>query len=388
MSKRDYYEVLGVERGADEKTIKSAYRKLAMKYHPDKNPGDKEAEAKFKEINEAYEILSDDEKRQRYDQFGHAGVDPNASAGYGDFGGFGGFEDVSDIFSSFFGGGGGGGFGGFGGFGDFGSRGPQGPRPGADVSAEVHLSFQEAVTGASKEVTFYRLENCPTCDGSGAAQGSSVSTCQTCQGSGQIREVQSSLFGQTVRVRTCPTCQGKGEVPDEPCATCKGKGKVRKRRKIRVTIPAGVDNGNIMPIHGEGDIGEDGGPKGDLLLHIHVARDPDFRRQGLDVFQDVHITFTQAALGDEIEIRGLEGKIKLKIEPGTQSGTTKRISGGGFPHTQGYGKGDHYVNLTVDTPRNLTDKQKEALRAFASAMGEAETKENKGFFEKVKDAIK
>lgn len=384
MSKRDYYEVLGVERGADDKAIKSAYRKLAMKYHPDKNPGDKEAEAQFKEINEAYEILSDEEKRQRYDQFGHAGVDPNASAGYGDFGGFGGFEDVSDIFSSFFGGGGGS----FGGFGGFGSRYSQGPRQGADVQADVHLSFQEAVTGASKEVSFYRLEDCPSCHGSGAAEGSSVSTCQTCQGTGQIREVQSGLFGQSVRLRTCPTCQGKGEIPEHECPTCKGKGKVRKRRKIRVKIPAGVDNGSIMPLQGEGDIGEKGGPKGDLLLHIYVASDPTFKRQGLDVYQDVHISFSQAALGDEIEIKGLEGKIKLKIDAGTQSGTTKRISGGGFPHVQGYGRGDHYVGLTVDTPKNLTEKQKEALREFAKTMGETETKESKGFFEKVKDAMK
>ena len=383
MSKRDYYEILGVDRGADDKAIKSAYRKLAMKYHPDKNPGDKETEAQFKEINEAYEILSDEEKRQRYDQFGHAGVDPNASAGYGDFGGFGGFEDVSDIFSSFFGGGGG-----FGGFGGFGSRGPSGPRKGADVTADVHLNFQEAVTGASKEVSFYRLELCPACHGSGAEEGSSVSTCQTCQGTGQVREVQSSLFGQSVHVRTCPSCQGKGEVPDKECSTCKGKGKVRKRRKIRVKIPAGVDNGSIMPLQGEGDIGEQGGPKGDLLLRIFVSGDSTFKRQGLDVFQDIHISFTQAALGDEVEIKSLEGKIKLKIDAGTQSGTVKRISGGGFPHVQGYGRGDHYVTITVDTPRNLTDKQKEALRAFASTMGEAEAKESKGFFEKVKDAIK
>ncbi len=377
MSKRDYYEVLGVERGADDQAIKSAYRKLAMKYHPDKNPGDKEAEASFKEINEAYEILSDSEKRQRYDQFGHAGVDPNASAGYGDFGGFGGFDDVSDIFSSFFGGG----------FSGFGQSASPGPRRGGDVSADVHLSFQEAYTGASKEVSFYRLEDCTTCHGSGAAEGSSVSTCSTCGGSGQVRQVQPGIFGQSVHISTCPTCHGKGERPDEACPTCKGKGKVRKRRTIRVKIPAGVDNGHIMTLSGEGDIGELGGPKGDLLLRIFVQRDQVFTRDGLDVFQEIPISFSQAVLGDEIEIQGLEGKIKLKIDPGSQPGSTRRISGGGFPNVRGYGKGDHYIKLRVDIPKNLNNAQKNALKNFAEAMGE-ELKENKGFFGKVKDAIK
>lgn len=382
MSKRDYYEILGVQRGADDQTIKSAYRKLAMKYHPDKNPGDKEAEATFKEINEAYEVLSDSEKRQRYDQFGHAGVDPNASAGYGDFGGFGGFEDVSDIFSSFFGGGS------FGGFGGFSQSAARGPRRGDDVAADVHLSFREAFSGASKEVSFYRLETCPTCHGSGAAEGSSVSTCTTCQGAGQIREVQAGLFGQSVHLRTCPDCQGTGERPEKPCPTCKGKRKIRKKRTIRVKIPAGVDTGHVMTLSGEGDVGEKGGPQGDLLLRIFVASDSVFTRQGLDVFQEVPLTFTQATLGDEIQIEGLEGKIKLKIEAGTQPGSVRRISGGGFPNVRGYGKGDHYVTFTVAIPRNLNDSQKEALRHFATAMGEIQAKENKGFFEKVKDAMK
>jgi molecular chaperone DnaJ len=380
MSKRDYYEILGVERGADDQAIKSAYRKLAMKYHPDKNPGNKEAEATFKEINEAYEILSDSEKRQRYDQYGHAGVDPNASAGYGgDYGGFGGFEDVSDIFSSFFGGGN---------FGGFSQGAARGPMRGDDVATDVHLNFREAFTGTSKEVSFYRLETCPTCHGSGAAEGSSVSSCSTCQGTGQIREVQAGLFGQSVHVRTCPECHGTGEKPDKACPTCKGKGKVRKKRTIRVKIPAGVDTGHVMTLSGEGDIGEKGGPQGDLLLRIFVASDSVFKRQGLDVFQDVKISFTQAALGDEIQIEGLEGKIKLKVDPGTQSGTVRRISGGGFPNVRGYGKGDHYVTFIVTIPRNLNESQKDALRKFASSMGEIEAKENKGFFDKVKDAIK
>lgn len=380
MSKRDYYEILGVDRGADDDTLKSAYRKLAMKYHPDRNPGDEEAEANFKEANEAYEILSDPEKRQRYDQFGHAGVDPNSAGGYGDFGGFGGFEDVSDIFSSFFGGGN---------FGGFGQASSPGPRRGSDVSADVHMSFAEAYSGASKEVSFYRLEDCPSCGGSGAAEGSSVSTCDNCGGSGQVREVEHSLFGQNIRVRTCPSCQGRGEKPDEPCSTCKGKGKVRKRRTIRVTIPAGVDNGHVMTLAGEGDIGELGGPKGDLLLRIFVASDPNFKRQGLDVFQEIDISFTQAALGDEIEIQGLDGKLKFKIAPGSQPGSVRRISGGGFPNVRGHGKGHHYITLNVEVPTKLNDQQKTALRAFADSMGEeVKEKENKGFFGKVKDAMK
>ncbi|HZK09599.1 MAG TPA: molecular chaperone DnaJ [Clostridia bacterium] len=382
MSKRDYYEILGVERDADDQAIKSAYRKLAMKYHPDKNPGDQEAEATFKEINEAYEILSDTSKRQKYDQFGHAGVDPNASAGYGDFGGFGGFEDVSDIFSSFFGGGS------FGGFDEFNQGASRGPRRGSDVGADVHLSFREAYTGASKEVSFYRLESCPTCDGSGAAEGSSVSTCSNCQGAGQIKEVQAGLFGQNVRIRTCPECHGTGQKPDKACPTCKGKGKVRKRRKIRVKIPAGVDTGHVMTLSGEGDIGEDGGPKGDLQLRIFVASDPVFTRKGVDVFQEIPISFTQAALGNEIQIEGLDGKVKLKVDAGTQPGTVRRISGGGFPSVRGYGKGDHYVTFVIKTPKDLNETQKEALRNFAQTMGEDYTKENKGFFGKVKDAIK
>ncbi|MDI9471307.1 MAG: molecular chaperone DnaJ [Tissierellia bacterium] len=378
MSKRDYYDVLGVERGADEKALKSAYRKLAMKYHPDKNPGDKKAEATFKEINEAYEVLTDPQKRKLYDQFGHAGVDPSAqAAGGGPFtGGFGGFEDFGDVFSSFFGGG----------FSSS-SRGYSRVRRGADVQVEVRLSFMEAVQGAEKEVTFYRLEDCPTCSGSGAEPGTSMKTCEQCGGRGEVRYAQRSLFGETISVQECPTCRGKGEIPETICHTCKGKGKVRKRKKLSVKIPAGVDNGHILTLSGEGDVGESGGPKGDVLLHFRVAPDSLFRREGSDIYQEVHINYIQAVLGDEIEIPSLEGKLRFKISPGTQSGEIRRLAGAGIQRVNSYGKGDHYVTIIVDVPTSLNDKQKEALLHFGKEMNLVTPKENKSFFEKVKDAI-
>lgn len=382
MSKRDYYEILGVDKGADEKALKSAYRKLAMKFHPDKNPGDKEAEAKFKEINEAYEILTDSRKRKLYDQFGHAGVDPSAQAAgggpfQGGFGGYGGgFEDINDVFSSFFGGG----------FGSS-SRGFNRVRRGSDVQVEVRLSFMEAVGGADKEVTFYRLEECPTCSGSGAEPGTSSKTCEQCGGAGEVRYAQRSLFGETISVQQCPACQGKGSIPTEPCHTCKGKAKVRKRKKLNVKIPAGVDNGHVMTLAGEGDVGESGGPKGDVQLHFRVTPDSRFRREGSDIHQEVHINFLQATLGDELEIPSLEGKIRFKVSPGTQSGQIRRLAGAGIPRVNGYGKGDHFVTIIVDVPTALNDKQKEALLAFGKEMDMVSPKESKSFFDKVKDAI-
>ncbi len=380
MSKRDYYEVLGVDKGADEKTLKSAYRKLAMKYHPDKNQGDKEAEAKFKEINEAYEILTDPQKRKLYDQFGHAGVDPSAQAAGGAggpfAGGFGGFEDFGDVFSSFFGGG----------FSSS-SRGFSRVRRGSDVQVEVRLSFMEAVQGAEKEVTFYRLEDCPTCSGSGAEPGTTTKTCEQCGGRGEVRYAQRSLFGETISVQECPTCRGSGEIPTTPCHTCKGKGKVRKRKKLNVKIPAGVDNGHILTLSGEGDVGEAGGPKGDVLLHFRVTADNRFRREGSDIHQEVHINYIQAALGDEIEIPSLEGKIRFKVSAGTQSGEVRRLAGAGIPRVNSYGKGDHYVTIIVDVPTALNDKQKEALLNYGKEMNMVTPKESKSFFDKVKDAI-
>ena len=384
MQKRDYYEVLGVDKGADEQAIKKAFRKLAVKYHPDKNPDDKEAEQKFKEANEAYEVLSNPEKRKLYDQFGHAGVDPNAAAG-GGFGGFGGFEGgaggfggFEDIFEQF-----------FGGQASYSSGGRRGPRVrrGSDVQVELELSFNEAVKGTTKKISFYRLDECPTCKGSGAEKDSKMNTCQKCQGSGEVRYVQRSLFGEQVTVEQCPDCQGKGETPETKCHTCKGKTKVRKKKTIDVTVPAGVDHGDVLPVRGEGDIGEKGGPRGDVLIHFRVKKDDTFVREGLDIHQEVHISFTQAALGDEVTVKTLDGKIKLKVAPGTQSHTVKRITGGGIDNVRGYGKGDHFITIIVDVPKKLTEKQKHALESFSKEMGETTPKCAKGFFEKVKDAI-
>ncbi|HHT20656.1 MAG TPA: molecular chaperone DnaJ [Tissierellia bacterium] len=382
MAKRDYYEVLGLERSADEKAIKSAFRKQAMKYHPDKNPGDKEAEAKFKEVNEAYEILSHPEKKARYDQFGHAGVDPSAAGPTGPgFEGFDPFSGFGDIFSEFFGGAqAGGGF--TGGGGSY-----RRVRPGADVDVEVKLSFMEAVKGTSKEFTFYRLDTCPTCDGSGAKPGTSTATCSTCQGSGQVRYSQRTLFGEAVSVAECSTCHGSGQVPQEPCETCNGKGKVRRKKTLKVNVPAGVDTGNVLTVQGEGDIGEPGAPKGDVRVHFRVEPHKTFRREGPHIHQEVHVTFPQATLGDEVELETLDGRIKFKIAPGTQSGTVRKITGGGITNLHGYGKGDHYITIIVDTPTKFTEKQRDLLIELSKTMGDADAKDNRTFFDKVKDVI-
>lgn len=381
MAKRDYYEVLGLDRSADEKSIKSAYRKQAMKYHPDKNPGDKEAEAKFKEINEAYEVLSSPEKKSRYDQFGHAGVDPSA-AGPGGGPGFEGFDPFSgfgDIFSEFFGGSAAGG--------GYGGRGFQRARPGDDVDVEVKLTFMEAVNGTTKEFAIYHLDNCPTCNGSGAKPGTGTSTCSTCQGSGQVRYSQRSLFGEHISVAECSTCHGSGKIPDEPCETCKGKGKVRRKKTLKVNVPAGVDTGNILTVQGEGDIGETGAPRGDVRVHFKVEPHKTFRREGPHIYQDVHISFPQATLGDEVELETLEGKIKFKIPAGTQSQTVRKITGGGITNLHGYGKGDHFINIIVDTPTKFTEKQRDLLIELAKTMGDPDAKDNRSFFDRVKDAI-
>ena len=380
MAKRDYYEVLGLDRSADEKAIKSAFRKQAMKFHPDKNPGDKEAESRFKEINEAYEVLSTPEKKARYDQFGHAGVDPSA-AGPGAGPGFEGFDPFSgfgDIFSEFFGGSGGA---------RYSSGGFQRVRPGDDVDVEVRLSFIEAVKGTAKEFSIHRLEFCPKCDGTGAEPGSSSSTCPTCQGKGQVRYSQRTLFGESISVAECSTCQGTGTVPDNICEVCKGKRKVKKKKTLKINVPAGVDTGNILTVQGEGDIGEKGAPKGDVRVHFRVEADKVFRREGPDIYQDVHITFPQATLGDEVEVSTLEGKINFKIPPGTQSHTTRKITGGGITNLHGYGKGDHFIRIIVDTPTKFTDKQRDLLIQLAKTMGDSDAKDNRSFFDKVKDVI-
>lgn len=377
MSKRDYYEVLGVDKNADDKQLKSAYRKLAMKYHPDRNPDNKEAEEKFKEANEAYEILSDSEKRNLYDRFGHAGVNQNAGAGGGfngfggDFGGGFGFED---IFDSFFGGGGS-------------RRGPRrrGPSKGSDIEVNVTIDFLDAANGVAKEIEYLRTEDCEVCSGTGAKAGSGKKTCPTCNGSGEVRYAQRSLFGQSISVKECDTCHGTGEVVEEPCDTCKGHGRVKKRRKIEIKIPAGVDNGNVMTLRGEGNLGFKGGPRGDVYVSIKVRPHEIFEREGENIYLRIPITFPQAALGDELIVPTIDGKVKYKIEAGTQNGTSFKLKGKGFPYLNGYGRGDMYVKVVIEVPTELTDAQKKLIMDLDKELNENSYKKRTSFMDKMKN---
>ena len=373
--KRDYYEVLGVEKGASDAEIKKAYRSLAKKYHPDMNPGDKEAEAKFKEVNEAYDILSDAEKRQKYDQFGHAAFDP--SMGGGGAGGFGGGFDFGDIFSSFFGGGGGGFGGGFGGGGRR-SRAVDGD----DIFARVTLSFEESVSGVKKSVNFRHIEECPDCKGSGAAKGSTAETCSQCHGSGQTTVNQRTPFGMMQSTTTCPGCGGKGKIIKNPCTNCNGKGYVRVAREYSVSIPAGIADGQRIVIRGKGDCGRNGGVAGDLVIEASVRPHPLFNREGNHVYCEVPITFTEATLGAEIEIPTLEGTQKYTIPEGTQYGTSFTLRGKGMPDVNSGRRGDLIFTVTVEVPKNLSSKQKELLEAFASSLGESNNSKKSGFLKK------
>ncbi len=375
-NKRDYYEVLGVQKGASADEIKKAYRKLALKYHPDRNPDNKEAEEKFKEAAEAYEVLSDDEKRSRYDQFGFAGVDPNFGAGQGGgfgggFGGFGDFGDLGDIFGSFFGGGGGG------------RQSQNAPRRGENVGARLDLTFEEAAFGCEKQVSAQRIENCSACHGTGSADGA-VETCSYCHGSGQVRTTQ-NFMGMTMQSSSvCPQCNGRGKIIKTPCTTCRGKGKVRRTQKIKVKIPAGVDNGQSVRVRGEGCVGANGGPNGDLLVEIYIKRHPIFTRQDTTVYCEVPISFAQAALGAEIQIPTLDGKVSYEIPEGTQTGTTFTLSGKGIPQVGNpRRRGDQRFTVVVETPTKLSKEQKELLRKLDE--GIAETPKRKKFFENLKD---
>lgn len=373
MDKKDYYETLGVDKGASDEELKKAYRKLAMKHHPDKNPGKPEAEAKFKEINEAYEVLSDSEKRNLYDQFGHAGVNQNGGGGFGGGfeGGFGGFEDIINEM--------------FGGGGRSSSSRRNGPQKGADLRVDLTMTFEEAAFGASKEIEFYRTEECPSCDGTGAEKDSAVSNCTNCNGSGELRYSQRTLFGESVSVRACDACGGTGKKIEKPCGTCKGKAKIKKKRKMEVKIPGGVSTGNQLTLRSEADLGTKGGPRGDVYVVIHVQPHDIFKRDGNDVFCDIDISYTQAVLGDEITVPTLDGKVAYKIPEATPSGKTFRLKGKGIQNLNGYGRGDQYVRVNVIIPAKLNDKQKEALKAFASSMGE--DVEGKGLFGKIKGAF-
>ena len=375
MSKRDYYEVLGLSKTANQDEIKKAYKKLAKEYHPDLNPDSKTAEGKFKEVTEAYETLIDEEARARYDHYGHN--DPSASAGYGGggyAGGGGGFGGFSDIFEAVFNGG-------FGG-----SQQQRGPRKGADMRTGVSISFEEAATGVTKEVSVVRMENCSACEGSGAKSGTSPKKCSRCGGSGQVRNTQSTPFGQFQTVVSCPQCQGRGSVIETPCRNCGGTGKERKERKLNINIPAGVDTGSNLRMAGEGEAGSLGGPCGDLYITITVKPHKYFRRSGDDVLCDYTIGFAQAALGCDVEVPTLQGDVKLNIPEGTQSGTTFRLRGRGFTRLRGRGQGDQHVTVKIVTPTHLSDEQKTLLREFESAVSKnSDSGDNgkKGFFGKI-----
>ncbi len=379
--KRDYYEVLGVQRSASADEIKRAYRKLAKKYHPDMNPGDKEAEAHFKEVNEAYEILSDETKKARYDQFGFAGVDPNYGAGAGGagFGGFDGDIDLNDIFSSFFGGGFGGGFGGAG------AR-RNAPQKGQTLRASVQITFEEAAFGCEKDVEVSRIEQCPDCHGTGCADGSAPETCPNCHGTGSVQVQQRTPFGVMSTSQPCGHCGGTGKIVRNPCPTCKGKAAVRRNKTVHVKIPAGIDEGQAVSMAGQGHAGRNGGPAGDLIVGVEIIPHPCFEREGNSVYYKHNVSFVQAALGDELEIPTIDGKVKYTLPAGTQPGTTFRLRGKGIPNLRGYGRGDQYVTVNVEVPTSLTSIQKEALRNFDAAMhGQSSLKKEKsggGFFDK------
>ena len=379
--KRDYYDVLGVDKSVSEDDLKKAYRKAAKKYHPDLNPGDEAAAESFKEVNEAYEVLSDKEKRARYDQFGHAGVDPNFGSGGGGYGsgfggGFGDFGDLGDIFGSFFGGG-------FGG----GSRrsNPNAPRRGNDTSATVNLSFEEAAKGCKKTVKVTKIENCKECGGTGAKKGTSPKTCPVCHGTGQVSATQRTPFGVMQTQKPCDHCRGTGKIIENPCNICNGKGRIRHTVEENIEIPAGIDDGQVINLRGGGDSGVNGGPSGDLRINVNVRPHPVFIRDGFDVYCEIPITFTQAALGAEITVPTLDGKVKFTIHEGTQPGDEFKLRGKGIQRLNYSGKGDQYVKISVEIPKELSKEQKEKLKEFDSIANDKNYKKRKTFMDKLKD---
>ena len=384
-NKRDYYEVLGVDRGADEATIKKAYRQLAKKYHPDMNPGDKEAEKKFKEASEAYAVLSDAEKRRQYDQFGHAAFEQ----GGGGAGGFGGFDfnggDMGDIFGDIFGDLFGGGRS---------RRANNGPMKGANVRTAVRITFEEAVFGCEKQLDLNLKDECTTCHGTGAKPGTSPETCPKCGGKGQIVYTQQSLFGTVRNVQTCPDCNGSGKIVKEKCADCHGSGYITNRKKIAVTIPAGIDNGQSIRIREKGEPGVNGGPRGDLLVEVQVERHPIFQRQDMNIYSTAPVTFAQAALGGQIHITTVDGDMAYDIKPGTQTDTKIRLKGKGVNSLRNKNiRGDHYVTLVVQVPTKLNEEAKEYLRKYDEAVNgkindsKQEKPKKKSFMEKIKETF-
>lgn len=374
--KRDYYEVLGVKKDATADEIKKAYRKLAKENHPDLHPGDKACEERFKEVNEAYEVLSDEEKRKKYDQFGHAAFDPNAGYGAGGFGGgfggFGDFGDLGDIFGSF------GDIFGFGGGGAQRSN-PNAPRKGDNIRSSVSISFEEAAFGCEKEITIGRVEQCPDCKGTGCQPGTTPEVCPDCKGTGTVRTTQRTPFGMVQSTGACPKCKGTGKIIHQPCKTCRGMGMIRSQHKVKVTIPAGIDDGQAISQRGKGNAGANGGPAGDLLVSVIVRPHARFERDGNSVLLQQPISFAQAALGAEIEVPTLDGNVKMTVPEGTQPGATFRLRGKGIPYLRGSGRGDQFVTVDVVVPKNLTGSQKELLRQYAASTGELDGVKTSGF---------
>ena len=374
--KRDYYEVLGVQKGASDDEIKKAYRKTAKKYHPDLHPDDKEAEEKFKECNEAYEVLSDPQKKARYDQFGFAGVDPNYGAGQGGAGGYGfdGDIDLGDIFSSFFGGG----------VGGFGGRNPNAPQRGRDIQITVSLTFEEAAKGCKKEVEVPKIEDCSECGGTGAAKGTSPKTCPDCGGRGVVNVQSRTAFGVMSTQRTCSTCGGRGKIIEHPCQKCAGKGKVRRKNKITVDIPAGIDEDRIINMRGYGDSGFNGGPAGDLKVVVDIKPHPHFKRDGYNVWYEKHVSFVEAALGAELQVPTLDGNVKYTMPAGTQPNDVFKLKGKGIQRLNSVGRGDQLVRIIVDIPKSLTHEQKELLMQFDKDYTPPKNPAKEGFFDKFK----
>lgn len=377
--KRDYYEVLGVDKNATDDDLKKAYRKLAKEYHPDLNPNDKEAEAKFKEVNEAYEVLSDSDKKARYDQFGHAGVDPSyggGASGSGGFGGFGGFGDMGDIFESF-----------FGGFGGSSRSNPNAPRRGQDIRANINIDFMDACKGKKVEVRINKMETCPDCHGSGAKAGTSSNTCPDCHGTGSVKVGQRTPFGMISSTKTCSRCNGKGKIIDSPCPKCSGQGRSRTAITKEIEIPAGIDDGQTLQVRGYGDAGINGGPAGDLNITVTVRPDPIFEREGYDIHTEIPITYTQATLGDEIVVPTIDGKVKYAVPEGTQTGTIFRLRGKGVKKLNRSDRGDQYVKVNVEVPSNLTKRQKDLLKEFETSLNEKNYQKRKSFFDKIKESF-
>ncbi len=379
--KQDYYEILGISKGASDDEIKKAFRKKAKQYHPDLHPGDKQAESKFKEINEAYEVLSDSDKKARYDQFGHAGVDPSyggggSSYGYGDSPFGGGIDiDLEDIFGSFFGGG----------FGGRRRSDPNAPMRGSDAETVINISFEEAANGCKKQISYKNVESCADCNGTGCAGGTTAKTCPECSGSGKVRINQRTPFGVMQTTRTCDRCRGKGKIIDNPCKNCKGSGRVKNTKTVEVNVPKGIKNEQILNVSGAGNAGSNGGAAGDLHVYVNIAPHPVFERRGDDIWCELPVTFAQAAMGEEVTVPTLDGKVSYSLREGTQPGDVFKLKGKGIAHLGGFGRGDEYVKVAIEVPKHLSQSQKEILRQFESNASDKNYPKRKNFFQKLKD---